>query len=212
MVSGCLWEDSVRPLTVCGLMANPAHKPHASSLLPPRLALSLALWLGATLAALEARAQIGYDRPGGDYTSFAVRSGDPVACANRCDRDNHCRAWSFAYPGTFGPRALCWLKNSVPPRAETNCCVSGVRGSGVSAPKHRDTEFDIDRLGGDFRSFETPPSSTGAPCAEACAKDERCRAWTYLRPGYGTAAARCYLKSRVTPPKRKPCCISGVVR
>jgi hypothetical protein len=40
----------------------------------------------------------------------------------------------------------------------------------------------------------------------------RCRAWTYRRPGYGTAAARCYLKDAIKPPHRKPCCISGVVR
>jgi hypothetical protein len=33
-----------------------------------------------------------------------------------------------------------------------------------------------------------------------------------VRPGYIGTAARCFLKSRVTPPRRKPCCVSGVVR
>ena len=32
------------------------------------------------------------------------------------------------------------------------------------------------------------------------------------RPGYAGAAARCYLKDKVKPPRHKPCCISGVVR
>jgi hypothetical protein len=166
----------------------------------------------ASGAASPAHAQVGFDRPGGDYSSFAVRSGDPVVCANRCDRDNRCRAWSFAYPTTFGPRAVCWLKSSVPTRVETTCCVSGVRGSGVPAPRGTNSEFEIDRFGGDYRTFDTPANSTGNACAAACAQDNRCRAWTYLRPGYGTASGRCYLKSRVTPPRRRACCISGVVR
>jgi hypothetical protein len=160
----------------------------------------------------SARAQVGFDRPGGDYASFPVRSGDPAVCANRCDRDNRCRAWSFAYPATFAARAVCWLKSSVPARVETTCCVSGVRGSGVPEPRWSGREFAIDRLGGDYRSFDTPAGSSGDACAAACMQDERCRAWTYLRPGYGTASARCYLKSRVTRPRHRPCCISGVVR
>ena len=49
--------------------------------------------------------------------------------------------------------------------------------------------------------------STGLSEAE-----QRCRAWTYVRPGYIGAAAVCYLKERVTRPVRKPCCISGAVR
>jgi hypothetical protein len=32
-------------------------------------------------------AQVGFDRRGSDYTSFPVRSGDPAACAARCDRE-----------------------------------------------------------------------------------------------------------------------------
>ena len=49
-------------------------------------------------------------------------------------------------------------------------------------------------------------------CEAACKADGKCRAWTYTRPGYAGAAARCYLKNRLTRPRRKPCCISGVVR
>jgi hypothetical protein len=46
----------------------------------------------------------------------------------------------------------------------------------------------------------------------ACDADNKCRAWTYVRPGYIGAAARCYLKDRITRPRPKPCCVSGVVR
>src|SRR5688572_11816688 len=46
----------------------------------------------------QAMAQTGFDRPGGDYTSFPVRSGDPATCAARCEREGRCHAWSFSYP------------------------------------------------------------------------------------------------------------------
>jgi hypothetical protein len=165
------------------------------------------------LAALyaPARGQAAFDRPGGDYSNFVVRSGDPAVCAARCDREGRCRAWSFSYP-TAGARAVCYLKSEVPTRTENTCCISGVRGGGVSEPRIGSTEFGIDRAGADYRSFDTPSQTQGESCAAACKAEPRCRAWTYLRPGYVGPAARCYLKGRITPPHRRPCCISGVVR
>jgi hypothetical protein len=172
----------------------------------------MALWAPAPAAA-----QPSFDRPGGDYTSMVERSGDPAACAARCDREPRCRAWSFVYPGAAGQNAVCWLKSQVPARVENSCCVSGIKGAGVQEPRRgRDgaTEFGIDRYGGDYRNFDTQPDPNGAACKAACEAENRCRAWTYVRPGYlGTGSgARCYLKDRLRPPRRKPCCVSGVVR
>jgi len=187
---------------------NRAHRSSAPAAVPQRggarapFARIVCLLLAAAtmlLAGVPARAQIGFDRPGADYTSSAERSADPAACAARCDRDNRCRAWSFVYP-------------TVPARIENPCCVSGVRGSGVIAPRGSRLEFGIDRLGGDYSNIEVAASPTGQTCADACAQDKRCRAWTYARAGYGLSAPRCYLKDKVTPPRRRPCCISGVVR
>jgi hypothetical protein len=79
-------------------------------------------------------------------------------------------------------------------------------------PHDRKLEYSIDRAGGDYRSFETTPDATGKACADACQAENRCRAWTYVRPGYLGPAARCYLKNQLKPPRRKPCCISAVVR
>ena len=55
-------------------------------------------------------------------------------------------------------------------------------------------------------------ADTRSACIAACEGEARCRAWTYMRPGYQGPAARCYLKDRLRPPRRKPCCVSGVVR
>src|ERR1041385_8287292 len=172
--------------------------------------LSVGLLLAAS--AVPSRAQIGYDRRGNDYTSFAVRNGDPSACAARCEHDARCHAWSFSFPRTSSGQAICRLKSKVPPREEDACCVSGVRGAAVIEPRQGPLEYSIDRFGGDYRFFDTAADASGAACKAACESDGHCRAWTYVRPGYISVSPRCYLKSRLTRPRAKPCCISGVVR
>jgi hypothetical protein len=161
---------------------------------------------------LRAQAQAGYDRPGGDYMSFPIRSGDPAACAARCEGDRRCQSWSFSYPATVGASAMCWLKSRVTNRVENTCCNSGVRGAGLIEPQPGDIEYSIDRLGGDYRNFDIAPDATGKSCRAACEADTKCRAWTYVRPGYIGASARCFLKNQIKPPRRKPYAISGVVR
>jgi PAN domain len=176
------------------------------------VSLLSALTLTALAAAGPAQAQSGYDRLGGDYLSFQIRNGDPAVCAARCERDARCRAWSFSYPRTANALATCWLKNKVSPRVEDKCCVSGVRGAGVVEPRKGPIEFSIDRLGGDYRNFDTASDPSGDACRAACEAENKCRAWTYVRPGYIGPSARCYLKDKLKPPRHKPCCISGVVR
>ena len=173
-----------------------------------------ALFVVATivLAGGAAFAQLGYDRPGGDYSSAPVPTGDPAICAARCERDGRCRSWSFAYPPAAGGPAMCFLKHAVRPPEKSDCCISGVRGGGIDEPRRAGAEYAIDRIGGDYRTFDVGPDPRGKPCAEACQSESHCRAWTYRRPGYGTATPRCYLKNVIKPPRRRPCCISGVVR
>src|SRR6476660_1041241 len=75
----------------------------------------------------QAQGQVAFDRPGGDYSSFTMRFGDPAQCAARCERDTRCQAWAFSYPATESTSAMCWLKSKVTPRVASPCCVSGVR-------------------------------------------------------------------------------------
>jgi hypothetical protein len=177
-----------------------------------RLLIGAVLLAVASLAVSPALAQTGFDRRGGDYSSFQVRSGDPAACAARCEREGRCRAWSFSYPGPGRAVPMCWLKNQVTPRTEDTCCVSGVRGAGVVEPRPGQAEFSIDRTGGDYRNFDLKVDPQGDACKAACEADNKCRAWTYVRPGYIGTPARCFIKSEIKRPRKKPCCISGVVR
>jgi hypothetical protein len=177
------------------------------------LIVSVAVVVSVAAGMDRLRAQSGYDRPGGDYAHAPVTGGDPALCAARCEHDRNCRSWSFSYPPPSGGPAMCSLKREVGRPVPSSCCVSGVRGAGVIEPRlGGELEYSIDRVGGDYRTFETKPDPQGKPCADACQAESRCRAWTYRRPGYGTAGARCYLKNVIKPPRKRPCCISGVVR
>src|SRR5260370_36037137 len=111
--------------------------------------LPIALVLAAT-----ARAQVGFDRAGGDYTSFPLRAGDPAQCAVRCERDPRCRARAFSYRATESPTAVCWIKSRATLRYEAPWCASGVRGTGVIEPKSVTPGLGVDRDDGRFRQFE----------------------------------------------------------
>lgn len=178
----------------------------------PRLFLAALLAVCVLLAPRVSLAQAGFDRPGNDYVSEPAPSGDPAACALICERDRKCRAWSFNYPLDPDRGAMCWLKSAVPERVESNCCVSGVRGAGVLETRNSAIEIATDRQGGDYRSVEVEQDAKGETCKAACEADDKCRAWTYGRPGYTGKTARCFLKNQIKPPRRKPGFISGVVR
>jgi PAN domain-containing protein len=49
-------------------------------------------------------------------------------------------------------------------------------------------------------------------CKAACSADNKCRAWTFARPGYAGKEAHCFLKKEIKPPRRKAGFTSGVVR
>ena len=81
-------------------------------------------FLAAAVSARPALAQANFARPGSDYVSAPVISGDPAECALVCERDRRCRAWTFSYPTDLANRAVCWLKSNVPARVQSDCCVS----------------------------------------------------------------------------------------
>lgn len=174
--------------------------------------LGLLLFVAAAVGARPALAQANFDRPGGDYQNSPVTSGDPADCALICERDRRCRAWTFAYPTDIAVGAVCWLKSNVPARVQDNCCVSGVRGAGVVEPRSVAVETSIDRFGGDYKNFELKSGEGDEDCKAACVGDNKCRAWTYARPGYVGRPAHCFLKKEIKPPRRKAGFISGVVR
>jgi hypothetical protein len=88
---------------------------------------------------------------------------------------------------------------------------------GMSAPTASTTsglygelEKDVNRLGSDFRDFDLDQADPDL-CRAACDEDVKCKAWTYVHPGWQGEKARCWLKDPVPLPRNEePCCVSGV--
>lgn len=87
------------------------------------------------------------------------------------------------------------------------CAVAAASPAEVIAPG---MENDTDRGGSDYRSFFLDARKPEL-CQDACLKENnRCRAWTYVRPGVQAEKPVCYLKDRVPNTAANTCCISGV--
>lgn len=70
-------------------------------------------------------------------------------------------------------------------------------------------EGSTDRFGGDYGHMELQRADAML-CQRACEADSKCRAWTYVRPGYQGDRPQCWLKESVTTRSFNTCCISGV--
>jgi hypothetical protein len=68
---------------------------------------------------------------------------------------------------------------------------------------------NVDRPGLDFRDFDL--RGDAASCQETCRRDQRCRAWTWVKAGVQGPTPRCWLKTAAPRAVRNSCCTSGVV-
>ena len=164
--------------------------------------------------------EMNTNRMGGDYRDFDLGRPDPAACKSACDDAAKCQAWTYVKPGGPGERAHCWLKEVAMPANREECCISGVKGAGgvasgdrrlPGAPRALDyrPEHNVNRNGEDYRDF-TPARAEPFLCAEACAKESRCKAWTWVKPDPGAPTGSCWLKHSVPEASPDECCISGV--
>jgi hypothetical protein len=81
---------------------------------------------------------------------------------------------------------------------------------GGRPPGRAGIEWNVDRPGSDFSNFNLPRADPGL-CAEACARDSRCKAWTYVKPNTIQGPnPRCWLKYAVPRAVQRSCCVSGV--
>lgn len=74
--------------------------------------------------------------------------------------------------------------------------------------KIRRMEHGINRPGRDYRNFNLSVADPQI-CQDQCDQEQRCRAWTYVKPGVQSGLPRCWLKSAVPPPRESECCVSG---
>ena len=70
-------------------------------------------------------------------------------------------------------------------------------------------EWNTDRGGSDYNVFDLPKPDP-ALCQDACLRDSRCMAWTYVQPNtFQGPLPRCWLKQTIPPPSSNPNCVSG---
>lgn len=67
------------------------------------------------------------NRGGADYRNFDLAEARLELCRDACANDPQCKAFTYVKPGYQGPRARCWLKNSIPNGSSNACCISGVK-------------------------------------------------------------------------------------
>jgi hypothetical protein len=156
-----------------------------------------------TMFSCPAFAVDGTNLPGHDYADFDAPSA--FVCRTTCGGEAECHAYTWVKPGIQGPSGHCWLKNTVPDIVKDACC--------NSAPREFISEHDlraedkINRPGSDFKNFNVDDWNT---CEAACAEDDSCASWTYVRRGVQGPTGRCWLKNRVARPIPDANTISGV--
>jgi hypothetical protein len=163
-------------------------------------------YLGFTailMSALPALAVDGFNLPGSDYANFNADS--QFVCRNTCGGDSRCEAWTWVKPGIQGPSGHCWLKTRVPALVKDNCCNSGSREN-ISA-RDLKAEDRTNRPGLDFQNFV---ADSWAACETACADNDRCAAWTYVRRGIQGPRGHCWLKGGIPHPVGDANTVSGV--
>jgi hypothetical protein len=149
----------------------------------------------------------GMDRAGSDYEGLDIPP-EPKLCRERCAADARCKAYTYVKPGVQGPSARCYLKDPAPDATRNDCCTSGVRQAAAPSGGGVTVEPGVDRPGSDFMNVEIP--ARPERCKQLCEGNERCKAYTYVKPGVQGPSARCYLKDPAPDPTPNACCTSGV--
>jgi hypothetical protein len=70
-------------------------------------------------------------------------------------------------------------------------------------------ENGIDRPGLDYDNFDLPQARPDL-CHYACLSQDRCKAFTYVKPGVQGERARCWLKYDAPTRVKDDCCVSGL--
>ncbi|HUE09706.1 MAG TPA: PAN domain-containing protein [Steroidobacteraceae bacterium] len=159
----------------------------------------------------------GVTLPGSVYRSVDQPQADPAACQAACRADTYCAAWTLSEARGPTQPARCTLKPLIPEQVANTCCTSGIERAPEPAMREPPlvpaavvgAQSGIDYFGGDYRGFggaQVTPES----CEATCKAETNCVAWTYVRAGILGTAPHCALKSKIPPPIKSACCISGI--
>jgi len=139
-------------------------------------------------------------RPGGDTLNDWARSARVSGAWELCEH--------IHYEGDCHR-----IEGDVPDIGVLGLSASSLRRAGAggeAAAPQGGALFDTDFFGADFASIlYDAPGHDWPDCAQACAAESACRAWTFVRPGR-SEFGECFLKDARPGPSPDPCCISGL--
>ena len=123
----------------------------------PQIEQLIRQWEGSDL-------ELGFDRVGRDYQSFAAASAQE--CRGACRRDPNCRAFSFREP-TAQLGGHCWLKDAARGMVPAPGITSGLPGR---------VNEGVTFAASGYGTLTLPRAEQ---CAAACARDTTCRSWKH---------------------------------
>jgi hypothetical protein len=85
--------------------------------------------------------------------------------------------------------------------------IAGLPVEGTAQSRFFTIEQNFNRPGHDLR---IAPAIGAADCSFACQAEQKCRVFTFVRPGRHDPFGRCFLKYAVPKAVRDNCCTSGV--
>lgn len=96
----------------------------------------------------------------------AVRPANPQQCAAACATDPQCRSWTWIKPGAQNPMGRC--QPSAEARLTTDpCCVSGLKGSSLSAPMAAPAMPPLERTIPESKAIAPGATATAGPSTAA---------------------------------------------
>ncbi len=120
-----------------------------------------------------------YDRPGGDYRSFSMRDASSAVCAQSCQNDNRCLAYTYV-PQTGSSPAACWLKDSKPDKRINYGMVSGTK-PGYSQRRDAMSGKSSTRLTGTIYERHEMASNEPKACRAICGSVATCEGWAFFK-------------------------------
>jgi hypothetical protein len=95
----------------------------------------------------------------------------------------------------------------IPPSIKNTLTDSATDAQNPISHAMSNLEYGINRFAGDYKS-----SYIGSPeeCRDACASEDPCVAFSFVKPGIQGVKAVCWLKSNVPPQTPDSCCVSGI--
>lgn len=94
------------------------------------------------------------------------------------------------------------------PYAEAEAAAPGGGQSAAPAAEPLTTQYGWARYGTNIGDRIDLVAASPGLCAAACAKEDGCRSWTYVKPGYQAKHAVCWIKSDNPAPVPDECCVT----